>query len=282
MPSRPSPLMRKTKREEEDGKEEQCIKYTFYPSSRDGSPALVITECEDQPLLRPCLKPNSRESSVAKSVRIREAAPSVTFVKESDIDSDGPDISPPPLHAVRDEERAAKVLQDIGRGRILKREENLEGRRSMKGGEVHLMQDYEDIGGRKGVVTGATEGRILKNKDNLELKRSGQKDEDHLMQEGFRERGDVASRANESTSDTFEWVDFKRNEGLPSGVILASESLKDNFEDAKDYEAVQLIRAEREGSTESSDSFYSALEEIKTMVDVGTQTDDDVISCLIM
>ena len=31
-------------------------------------------------------------------------------------------------------------------------------------------------------------------------------------------------------------------EGLPSGVILASESLKDNFEDAKDYEAVQLIR----------------------------------------
>ena len=61
MPSRPSPLMRRTKREvvgEEE--EEQCIKYTFYPSSRDGSPALVITECEDQPLLRPCLKPNSR------------------------------------------------------------------------------------------------------------------------------------------------------------------------------------------------------------------------------
>ena len=39
---------------------EQCIKYTFYPSSRDGSPALVITECDDQPVLRPCLKPNSR------------------------------------------------------------------------------------------------------------------------------------------------------------------------------------------------------------------------------
>ena len=63
MPSRPSPLMRRTKREvmgEEEEEEEQCIKYTFYPSSRDGSPALVITECEDQPLLRPCLKPNSR------------------------------------------------------------------------------------------------------------------------------------------------------------------------------------------------------------------------------
>ena len=65
---------------------------------------------------------------------------------------------------------------------------------------------------------------------------------------------------NEGTTDTFEWVDFKRNgqcifirlvlkkilnsisEGLPSGVILATESLKDDFEDSKDYEAVQLLR----------------------------------------
>ena len=65
---------------------------------------------------------------------------------------------------------------------------------------------------------------------------------------------------NEGTTDTFEWVDFKRSgqsifirlrlnkilnsisEGLPSGVILATESLKDHFEDSKDYEAVQLLR----------------------------------------
>ena len=62
MPSRPSPLVRRTRKEvvEDEEETEQCIKYTFYPSSRDGSPALVITECEDQPVLRPCLKPNSR------------------------------------------------------------------------------------------------------------------------------------------------------------------------------------------------------------------------------
>ena len=63
MPSRPSPMIRRAKRDkmgEDKEEEEQCIKYTFYPSSRDGSPALVITECEDQPQLRPCLKPNSR------------------------------------------------------------------------------------------------------------------------------------------------------------------------------------------------------------------------------
>ena len=62
MPSRPSPLVRRTRKEVvgEEEEAEQCIKYTFYPSSRDGSPALVITECEDQPVLRPCLKPNSR------------------------------------------------------------------------------------------------------------------------------------------------------------------------------------------------------------------------------
>ena len=65
---------------------------------------------------------------------------------------------------------------------------------------------------------------------------------------------------NEGTTDTFEWVDFKRNgqyifirlmlkkilnsisEGLPSGVIMATESLKDHSEDSKDYEAVQLLR----------------------------------------
>ena len=65
---------------------------------------------------------------------------------------------------------------------------------------------------------------------------------------------------NEGTADTFEWVDFKRSgqsifirlrldkilnlisEGLPSGVILASESLKDHSEDNNDYEAVQLLR----------------------------------------
>ena len=63
MPSRPSPMIRRAKRDkmdEDKEEEEQCIKYTFYPSSRDGSPALVITECEDQPQLKPCLKPNSR------------------------------------------------------------------------------------------------------------------------------------------------------------------------------------------------------------------------------
>ena len=62
MPSRPLPLVRRTRKEVVGEKEEaeQCIKYTFYPSSRDGSPALVITECDDQPVLRPCLKPNSR------------------------------------------------------------------------------------------------------------------------------------------------------------------------------------------------------------------------------
>merc|ERR550517_1232085 len=263
---------------EED--EEQCIKYTFYPSSRDGSPALVITECEDQPLLRPYLKPNSRESSVAKSVMIREATPSVTFVKESDIDSEEADISPPPLHSVREEERVAKVLQDIGRGRILKRAENSDLKRSPKGGEDHLREDYEEIGGRYGRredVAGTTGDRILKRADDTDLKRSSKSGEEHHLRQDYGGREDVTRAA-----DTFEWVDFKRNEGLPSGVILASESLKDNFEDAKDYEAVQLIRAEREGSTESCYSFHSALEEIKVMVDVGTQTDDDVISCLIM
>ena len=82
------------------------------------------------------------------------------------------------------------MLQHIGRGQVLKRAENL--KRSVKGDEVHLMQDYEDIG-------------ILKRAENL-VQEGGV----NPMQ-GCGERGDVASRAGEGTSDTFEWVDFKRN-----------------------------------------------------------------------
>ena len=90
------------------------------------------------------------------------------------------------------------MLQDIGRG--LKRAENL--KRSVKGDEVHSMQDYEDIGGRH-------EGGILKRGENLE--RFVQGGEVSSMQ-GCGKREDVASRATtEGTSDTFEWVDFKRN-----------------------------------------------------------------------
>ena len=63
------------------------------------------------------------------------------------------------------------------------------------------MQDYEDIGGRH-------EGGILKRGENLE--RFVQGGELDLMQ-GCGERGDVDSRATEGSSDTFEWVDFKRN-----------------------------------------------------------------------
>ena len=89
------------------------------------------------------------------------------------------------------------MLQGIGRG--LKRAENL--KRSVKGDEVHLMQDYEDIGGRH-------EGGILKRGENLE--RFVQGGELDLMQ-GCGEREDVDSRSTEGSSDTFEWVDFKRN-----------------------------------------------------------------------
>ena len=107
------------------------------------------------------------------------------------------------------------MLQDIGRSRILKRDENLDRRRSTKGGEVHLTQDYEDIGGRhvgkEDVDAGTTEGRILKRVENLDLKRSAKEGENYLMQEGIGKKGDVASRATEGTCDTFEWVDFKRN-----------------------------------------------------------------------
>ena len=107
------------------------------------------------------------------------------------------------------------MLQDIGRSRILKRDENLDGRRSTKQGAVHLTQDYEDIGGRhvgKEVVDARTnEGQILKREENLDLKRSAKEGENHLMQEGIGKKGDVASRATEGTCDTFEWVDFKRN-----------------------------------------------------------------------
>ena len=87
------------------------------------------------------------------------------------------------------------MLQHIGRGQVLKRAENL--KRSVKGDEVHLMQDYEDIG-------------ILKRAENLDSERLVQEGEVNPMQ-GYGERGDVASRAGEGTSDTFEWVDFKRN-----------------------------------------------------------------------
>merc|ERR1712037_180232 len=133
---------------------------------------------------------------------------------------------------VREVEREPEVLQGIGRGLILEREENLDTKRLMKGDEGSLQQEY-------------------------------------------------GGEAIEGTSDAYEWVDFKRNEGLPSGVILSSEPLKENFEDAKDYETMQL-RSKREASSESCESFQSASEEIKIMVDVGTQTDEDVISCLIM
>ena len=97
------------------------------------------------------------------------------------------------------------MLQDIGRGQGLKRAENL--KRSVKGDEVHLMQDYEDIGGSHG---GASEDGILKGAEDLDLERFVQGGEVSSMQ-GCGERGDVDSRATEGSSDTFEWVDFKRN-----------------------------------------------------------------------
>ena len=97
----------------------------------------------------------------------------------------------------------------------MKRDENLDRRRSTKQGAVHLTQDYEDIGGghvgKEDVDAGTTEGRILKRIENLDLKRSAKEGENHLTQEGFGKKGDVASRACEGTCDTFEWVDFKRN-----------------------------------------------------------------------
>ena len=126
-----------------------------------------------------------------------------------DIDSDEADISPPPLHSVREEERAAKVLQDIGRGRILKRAENSDLKRSVKGGQDHLREDYEEIGGRFGRredVAGTTGDRILKSVEDTDLKRSSKRGEEHHLREGYWGREDVTR-----TADTFEWVDFKRN-----------------------------------------------------------------------
>ena len=123
----------------------------------------------------------------------------------SDIDSEEADISPPPLHSVREEERAAKVLQDIGRGRILKRAENSDLKRSAKGEEHHLREDYEEIGGRYGRredVAGTTEDRVL----NSNLKRSSKRGEKHHLRQDYGGKGDVTRAA-----DTFEWVDFKRN-----------------------------------------------------------------------
>ena len=100
------------------------------------------------------------------------------FYSSPDIDSDEPDISPPPLHSVREVEREAligigsqpvksnqrqaEVLQGIGRGLILEREENLDTKRLMKGDEGSLKQEY-------------------------------------------------GGEAIEGTSDAYEWVDFKRN-----------------------------------------------------------------------
>ena len=125
----------------------------------------------------------------------------------ADDDSDT-DTSPPPLHSVREKERDAKLLQNISKDLNWTTESILEDQRQL---------DEED----KTCYQDAT---------------------------------------NEGTADTFEWVDFKRSgqsifirlllkkilnsisEGLPSGVILATESLKDHFEDSKDYEAVQLLR----------------------------------------
>ena len=97
------------------------------------------------------------------------------------------------------------MLQDIGRGQGLKRAENLNLNTSVKGDEVHSMQDYEDIGGRH---EGASEGGLLKGAEGLE--RFVQGGEVSSMQ-GCGERGDVDSRSTEGSSDTFEWVDFKRN-----------------------------------------------------------------------
>ena len=68
------------------------------------------------------------------------------------------------------------------------------------------MQDYEDIGGRHG---GASEGGILKRAENLDMEKlvQGGGEEVNSMQ-GCGEREDVATEGN---TDTFEWVDFKRN-----------------------------------------------------------------------
>ena len=64
------------------------------------------------------------------------------FFSSPDIDSDEPDISPPPLHSVREVEREPEVLQGIGRGLILEREENLDTKRLMKGDKGSLQQEY--------------------------------------------------------------------------------------------------------------------------------------------
>jgi len=71
--------------------------YPFHPGRRESSPALVITEMEDTTQLRPCLKAKSRESSLAKSVRIMERSPSVTF-KDHSQDMTNKDPSPSSLH----------------------------------------------------------------------------------------------------------------------------------------------------------------------------------------
>ena len=131
------------------------------------------------------------------------------FHLSADIDSDEADISPPPLHSVREEERAAKVLQDISRGRVLKRAENSDLKRSAKGEEHHLREDYEEIGrryGRREDVAGTTGDRILKMAENSDLKRSSKIGEEHHFRGDYGGTEGVARAA-----DTFEWVDFKRN-----------------------------------------------------------------------
>ena len=99
------------------------------------------------------------------------------------------------------------MLQDIGRGQGLKRAENLDLRRSVARDEVHSMQDYEEIGGRHG---GASEGGILKRAENLNLEGLVQRGAVNLTKV-YGEMGDVTSRATGGISDSFEWVDFKRN-----------------------------------------------------------------------
>ena len=104
------------------------------------------------------------------------------FYSSPDIDSDEPDISPPPLHSVREVEREAEVLQGIGIGsQPVKSNQR----------EAELLQ-------------GIGRGRIVEREENLDTKRLMKGDKGSLQQE-------YGGEAIEGTSDAYEWVDFKRN-----------------------------------------------------------------------
>lgn len=90
-------------------------------------------------------------------------------------------------------------------------------------------------------------------------------------EEGFSRDSDQSSTSEKEQQEhrldspkcdeLFEWVEFKQHEGLPSGVILPPKESTD-------------IDRSRESSSDSTESFQSAVQEQVQTVDVGTQTDE--------